>query len=107
MTREELDAELNLAINTTDHEAYAAKARVAWPSVLLELRQAMDDLDELSVQRLRDSRLIMAGDQLAIAIHEFMTSMATNMLVNEAAEKLVEATERYQEVRGFGRRDRE
>lgn len=71
----EIDRQLDVAMNTQDHAAYAASARVHWPEALLKLREAMEMLDESNARILRCCKLIEAANTLHDTGHAFVQSM--------------------------------
>lgn len=71
----EIDRQLEVAMNTQDHAAYAASARVHWPEALLKLREAMEMLDEANARVLRCCKQLEMADRLHDAGHAFVQSM--------------------------------
>jgi len=61
---DEIDRELDIALNAQDHAAYLAAARVHWPETLLKLREALEMLDEANARILRTSKLLEMADHL-------------------------------------------
>lgn len=72
---EEIDRQLDVAINTQDHAAYMASARVHWPEALLKLREAMEMLDEANARILRVSKLMEMADRLYEAGNTFVRAL--------------------------------
>lgn len=72
---DDIDRELDIAVNAQDHAAYLASARVHWPETLLRLRESMEMLDEANARILRAAKLIEAADRLQSAGEAFVQSM--------------------------------
>lgn len=72
---EEIDRQLDVAINMQDHAAYMASARVHWPEALLKLREAMEMLDEANARVLRCCKQLEMADRLHEAGRKFCQAM--------------------------------
>jgi len=72
---DEIDRQLDVAINTQDHAAYMASARIHWPQALLDLREAIEMLDEANARILRVSKLMEMADRLHGAGVNFSEAM--------------------------------
>lgn len=92
---DDVDENLKVAITYSNHDAYAAAARVGWPDALLDLKEALHELDVVNTFLLRRTREVHAADQLLLAIAAFLRD---DRLTNA---ELVRAMAEYRELRGL------
>lgn len=106
----DLDEELATALNATNHDGYAAAARFRWPMTVIDLKEALGQLDEASHSALSNMKAVELGDELVHAAHEYMVRFCKfgPFDCDMEASKLIGACQRYREARGIepgGRRD--
>lgn len=103
MTEQELDKELNIAINEVEHPGYMAAARVQWPEALLQLREAYEALDKASARILSQMKRLEAADRLAWRATDYIMAFVRKGPFNcdEPARALIKAMHEYKELRGI------
>ena len=102
MDATEIEEALKVAISAQDHDAYAAAARIGWPDALLDLRERIAEIDDLSATLLKQHKALMAADTMVQAAHAYIVRFAKFGPYNadKEASKLIEAMQEYRELRG-------
>lgn len=103
MSRERLELDLDIAINDHDHVAYMAAARARWPLALIDLREAIETLNEISREALHREWLLTKADELVRAHDRYMQAFVRRGPTECAGEAaaLVLAASDYRELRGL------
>lgn len=84
MNREQIDRDLDTAMNSHSNPAYMAAARALWPEALFALREVQG-----------------AGDTLADAAHDYIVAFVKGEGVDQAANRLALMTQVYRTLRGM------
>ena len=101
MTVEDVKRALEIAIGYQDHDAFAAAAKIGWPDALLDLQEAIHELDDANSTLLRQVRMLVKADEMMrcwLAYAQRFVKVGPYDTDREFTA-LVKAVEEYQELR--------